>query len=132
METSSQRSFDKQSQLSVISETSSLLVGSVSSAAAKAPLKENKTVVRDRSIVFWTPVMVWPTGFFKAHKKQTIEYKSDSCFHNGKKPYLPNTIQGGIIIDLKTTDIENQIAQLLEIDERVPDSELCLYLESLA
>ena len=76
--------------------------------------------------------MVWPTGFFKAHKKQTIEYKSDSCLHNGKKPYLPNTIQGGIIIDLKTTDIENQIAQLLEIDERVPDSELCLYLESLA
>ena len=55
METSSQKSSDKQSQLSVISETSSMLVGSVSSAAAKAPLKESKTIVKDRSIVFWTP-----------------------------------------------------------------------------
>ena len=92
METSSQKSSDKQSQLSVISETSSMLVGSVSSAAAKAPLKESKTIVKDRSIVFWTPVMIWPTGFFKSHKKQTIEYKSDSCLHNGKKPYLPNSL----------------------------------------
>ena len=54
--------------------------------------------------------MIWPTGFFKSHKKQVIEYKSDSCLHNGKKPYLPSSLQGGIIIDLKTTDIENQIA----------------------
>ena len=54
--------------------------------------------------------MIWPTGFFKNHKKQLIEYKSDSCLHNEKKPYLPSSLQGGIIIDLKTTDIENQIA----------------------
>ena len=82
-----------------------MLVGSVSSAAAKALLKESKTVVKDKSIVFWTPVMIWPTNFFKSHKKQTIEYKSDSCLHNGKKPYLPNSLQDDIIIDLKTTDI---------------------------
>ena len=84
----SSNSSAKGSQLSVISETSSLLSGSVSSAAAKAPLKESQAVVRQRSIVFWTPVMVWPTGFFKSHKKETIEYKSDSCLHNGKYPYL--------------------------------------------
>ena len=101
---------------SVISETSSLLSGSVSSAAAKAPLKVSKTVVRDRSIVFWTPVMIWPTGFVKTHKKQTIEYKSDSCLHNAKYPLIPANLVGGIIIDLPTTEVEGQVAQLLDID----------------
>ena len=56
--------------------------------------------------MFWTPVMVWPQGFFKPHKKETVEYKSDSCLHNGKYPYLSVKLQGGIIIDLNTTDIE--------------------------
>jgi hypothetical protein len=92
---------------SVVSDTSSLLSGSVSSAAAKAPLKVSKTIVRDRSIVFWTPVMVWPTGFAKAHKKQTIEYKSDSCLHNGKYPLIAQNLVGGIIIDLNTTEVES-------------------------
>ena len=97
----------------MISETSSLLSGSVSSAAAKAPLKESQAQVRERSIVFWTPVMVWPQGFFKLHKKETVEYRSDSCLHNGKYPYLSVKLQGGIIIDLKTTDVEQQVAGLL-------------------
>jgi hypothetical protein len=87
-------------QLSVISETSSLLEGSVASAASQAPLKESKTVVRDRKIVFWTPVMVWPTGFIKKHQKETLEYRSDECLHNGKYPYIPKKLRGGLIIDL--------------------------------
>jgi hypothetical protein len=61
----------------VISETSNILEGSVSSAASKIPLKESKAVVRDRKIVFWTPVMIWPAGFVKTHRKETMEYKSD-------------------------------------------------------
>jgi hypothetical protein len=118
--------------MSVVSETSSLLSGSVSSAAAKAPLKVSKTIVRDRSIVFWTPVMVWPTGFLKAHKKQTIEYKSDSCLHNGKYPLIAPSLVGGIVIDLRTTDVESQVAQLLDVRERASDEELCAYIENLA
>lgn len=73
----------------MISETSSLLSGSISSAAAKVPLKVSKAVARDRKIIFWTPVMVWPSGFIKAHKKETVEYRSDECLHNGKVPYIP-------------------------------------------
>jgi len=49
-----------------------MLVGSVASAASKVPLKASKITVRDRKIVFWTPVMIWPAGFTKAHKKETI------------------------------------------------------------
>ena len=52
-------------ELSVISETNSLLTGSVASAASRISLKESKALVRDRKIVFWTPVMVWPSGFVK-------------------------------------------------------------------
>jgi hypothetical protein len=78
--------------MSLGSDTSSLLSGSVSSAAAKAPLKVSKTIVRERSIVFWTPVMVWPTGFLKAHKKY---------------PLIASNLIGGIIIDLHTTDVES-------------------------
>lgn len=63
--------------MSVISEPSNILEGSVSSAASKIPLKESKAVVRDRKIIFWTPVMIWPTGFIKTHRKETMEYKSD-------------------------------------------------------
>ncbi len=59
-------------QLSVISETSSLLVGSVASAASKAPLKPSKVLIRDRKIIFWTPVMLWPAGFAKVHKKEVV------------------------------------------------------------
>jgi hypothetical protein len=55
-----------------VSDASSLLVGSVASAAAKAPLKISKVIVRERKIVFWTPVMVWPGGFTKVHKKETV------------------------------------------------------------
>ncbi len=51
--------------------------------------------------------MVWPTGFVKAHKKQTIEYKSDSCLHNGKYPLIAQNLVGGIIIDLHTTEVES-------------------------
>ena len=118
--------------MSVVSETSSLLSGSVSSAAAKAPLKVSKTIVRDRSIVFWTPVMLWPTGFIKTHKKETIEYKSDSCMHDGKYPLIASSLVGGIVIDLRTTEVESQVAQLLDVNERASDEELCLYLENLA
>ncbi len=117
---------------SVVSQTSSLLSGSVSSAAAKAPLKVSKTVVRDRSIVFWTPVMLWPAGFIKAHKKETIEYKSDSCLHNSKYPLINANLVGGIIIDLPTTEVEGQIVQLLDVSQRANDEELCLYLDNLA
>ena len=74
--------------ISVFSDKSSLLSGSVSSAAANVPLKVSNTVVREKSIVFWTPVMLWPSGFTKVHKKQTIEYKSDSCLHNAKYPLI--------------------------------------------
>jgi hypothetical protein len=116
-------------ELSVISETSSLLSGSVSSAAARAPLKVSKTVVRDRKIVFWTPVMIWPSGFIRTHKKETIEYRSDECLHNGKVPYMPVRMQGGVIIDLRTTEIESQIAQLLETSELVDDVDLCSFLD---
>ena len=104
----------------------------MSSAAAKAPLKVSKTIVRDRSIVFWTPVMLWPAGFAKAHKKQTIEYKSDSCLHNGKYPLIASHLVGGIIIDLHTTDVESQVAELLDVKDRASDAELCIYLENLA
>ena len=76
-------------ELSVISETGSLLTGSVASAASRAGLKESKAAVRDRKIVFWTPVMIWPSGFVKAHKKETLDYRSDQSLHNGKHPYLP-------------------------------------------
>jgi len=117
---------------SVVSETSSLLAGSVSSAAAKAPLKVSKTIVRDRSIVFWTPVMVWPTGFLRAHKRQTIEYQSDSRLHNGKYPLIAPRLVGGIVIDLPTTDVERKVAELLEVGERASDAELSQYLDSLA
>jgi hypothetical protein len=104
----------------------------VASAAAKAPLKASKTIVRGRSIVFWTPVMLWPTGFIKTHKKETIEYKSDSCMHDGKYPLIASSLVGGIVIDLRTTEVESQVAQLLDVNERASDEELCLYLENLA
>jgi hypothetical protein len=117
---------------SVVSDTSSILSGSVSSAAAKAPLKVSKTIVRDRCIVFWTPVMLWPAGFAKAHKKQTIEYKSDSCLHNGKYPLIARSLVGGIIIDLHTTEVESQVAQLLDVQELASDEELCFFIDSLA
>jgi hypothetical protein len=76
--------------------------------------------------------MIWPTGFVKAHKKQTIEYKSDSCLHNAKYPVVTANLVGGIIIDLPTTEVESQIAQLLDVSERVNDEDLCLYLRNLA
>jgi len=51
--------------------------------------------------------MVWPAGFLKTHKKETVEYRSDECLHKGKVPHLPAGLHGGIIIDLATSDIEN-------------------------
>ena len=76
--------------------------------------------------------MVWPTGFVKAHKKQTIEYKSDSCLHNGKYPLIARSLVGGIIIDLHTTEVESQVAQLLDVQELATDEELCFFIDSLA
>jgi len=97
---------DLSRELSVISETGSLLTGSVASAASRASLKQSKAKVRDRKIIFWTPVMVWPSGFVKAHTKETVQYRSDESLHNGKHPYLPVKLQGGVIIDLQTAAIE--------------------------
>ena len=98
-----------------------MLVGSVASAAAKAPLKSSKVTVRDRKLVFWTPVMIWPSGFAKVHKKETIQYRSDECLHNGKMPYIAVKLSGGIIIDLATSDVESQVSKLVEIEELTPD-----------
>ena len=111
-ETASHHSSGSEGQraLSVMSETSSLLSGSVASLASKAPLKESKAVIRDRKIIFWTPVMVWPAGFVKSHKKETVEYRSDQCLHNGKVPHIAAKQQGGVIIDLGTSDIEKQVS----------------------
>jgi hypothetical protein len=38
-------------------------------------------------------------------------------------------MQGGVIIDLRTTEIESQIAQLLETSELVDDVDLCSFLD---
>ena len=76
--------------------------------------------------------MLWPTGFVKAHKKETIEYKSDSCLHNGKYPLIAPNLVGGVIINLQTTEVEDQIARLLDIKDRNSDEELCIYLDNLA
>ena len=51
--------------------------------------------------------MIWPTGFVRAHKKETITYRSDESLHNGKRPYLSTKLSGGVIVDLKTTEIES-------------------------
>jgi hypothetical protein len=48
--------------------------------------------------------------------------------HNGKLPYLAVSLQGGIIIDLATTEIEIQVSRLLEIRELTPDEELRNFL----
>ena len=73
--------------------------------------------------------MIWPSGFIKTHKKETIEYRSDQSLHSGKYPHIPAKLQGGIIIDLKTSDVEAQIRQLLEIDQLAKDTTLCAYLD---
>ena len=113
----------------MISETSSLLTGSVASAASRISLKESKVTIRDRKIVFWTPVMIWPTGFAKSYKRETVEYRSDERLHNGKYPYITTKMQGGVIIDLQTTAIEAQVSQLLDTNELLSDSELCFRLQ---
>jgi len=113
----SQHCKSQASSLSVISETSSMLVGSVASAASKVPLKTSKITVRDRKIVFWTPVMIWPAGFAKKHAKETVQYKSDECLHSGKMPYIAVKLTGGVIIDLSTSDVASQVSQLVEIGE---------------
>ena len=100
----------------------------MASAAAKAPLKISKVIVRERKIVFWTPVMIWPGGFTKVHKKETVEYRSDGCLHNDKMPYVAIRLPGGVIIDLATKEVETQVSQLVEISELVPDQELKTFL----
>jgi hypothetical protein len=112
----------------MISETSSLLTGSIASAASRISLKESKAAIRDRKIVFWTPVMIWPTGFIKQHKKETLEYRSDECLHSGKYPYIPVKLQGGVIVDLQTTAIESQVGQLLDVADLLKDEDLCQML----
>ncbi len=72
--------------------------------------------------------MVWPTGFMQSHKKETIEYRSDECLHNGKYPHIPAKLQGGVIVDLQTTAIEPQVSQLLDVKELLPDTDLCSLL----
>lgn len=74
------------------------------------PLRESKTILRARKLVFWTPVMVWPAGFLKSYKKQTMEYQSDGCLHNGKYPLVAGNLTGGIIINLPTTDVEKAVS----------------------
>ena len=102
----------------------------MSSAASKLPLKESKAAVRDRKIVFWTPVMIWPTGFVKTHRKETVEYRSDQTLHSGKYPHIPAKLQGGVIIDLKTSNVEAQVRQLLEVDQLATDEALIASLQS--
>ena len=45
-------------------------------------------------------------------------------------PYIAVKLTGGIIIDLATSDIENQVAQLLEIQELTPDQDLRDFLNT--
>ena len=52
--------------------------------------------------------------------------------HDGKYPLIASSLVGGIVIDLRTTEVESQVAQLLDVNERASDEELCLYLENLA
>jgi len=82
-----------------------MLEGSVASAAAKAPLKTSKVTVRDRKLIFWTPVMMWPSGFTRVHKRTVMQYRSDECLNSGKMPYIPHKLAGGIIIDLATAHV---------------------------
>jgi len=79
----------------------------LASAAAKAPLKASRAaVVKEKKIIFWTPVMVWPAGFTRVHKKETVHYRTDESLHNGKVPYLAVGLSGGVIIDLAADDVE--------------------------
>ena len=73
--------------------------------------------------------MIWPTGFGKVHTKETVEYMSNDCLHNGKYPYIPQKLKGGVIVDLQVTEIESQVSKLLEIGELVDDEQLCAFLQ---
>ncbi len=117
-------------ELDVISESSaSIFEGSVPSAASQRSIKESKVTERERKATFWTPVMVWPTGFIKKHSKEVKEYLSTECLHNNRWPVLPPHLQGGIIIDLNhTKDVESQIKALIQIDALEADEKLCDHL----
>ena len=52
----------------------SLLEGSVVLSASLNEIKESALKDRDRKIIMWTPVLLWPTGFPKIHKKETKVY----------------------------------------------------------
>lgn len=69
--------------------------------------------------------MVWPNGFVKSHRKETLEYRSDGSLHNGKTPYISVKVTGGVLLDLQTAAIESQISQLLDVEELLPDEALC-------
>ena len=68
--------------------------------------------------------MIWPSGFVMRHKKQTVEYRSDESLHNKNYPYLSVKIQGGVIIDLQTSEIAPQISQLVDTNELLADGDL--------
>lgn len=113
----------------MISESgSSVFEGSVASAASSRIIKESKTVERQRKAIFWTPVMVWPVGFVKKHSKETKEYLSSDCLHIDRWPPLPQGLTGGIIINLETKDVEQQVSKLLQREALVADDVLCRYL----
>lgn len=114
----------------MISESGfSIFEGSIPSAASKRVLKESKIIERERKAIFWTPVMVWPTGFLKKHAKEVKEYFSTECLHNNRWPVLPPHLIGGVIIDLNhTKDVLAQIKTLIQIEALESDQLLAEHL----
>jgi hypothetical protein len=101
----------------------------VPSAASQRTIKESKKVERERKATFWTPVMIWPSGFIKKHVKEVKEYLSTECLHINRWPVLPPHLSGGIIIDLNhAKDILAQVKSLIQMDALESDELLCEHL----
>jgi len=77
-----------------------------------------------------TEVMIEPAGFRKQQREQKLSYDPEEPLFKKRTPAICKGLEGGVIIDLGLTNVEEQLRRLVTVEALRPDHQLAEELEA--
>ena len=92
-------------------------------------IRPSQTQIRDRKVISWTPVMLGTTNFPLHVTKVVHTYRTGDSLHGSEPLRLPETLFGGLILDMPLTNIKGYLEGKLAMNNLLDDDYLLSFLE---
>lgn len=111
------------------SSNQSLFSLSVLSGRSLDLIRQSSTIVRERKVTCWTPVMIGNSNFPTVVNKVVHSYKTGDMLHSKEYLKVSPNLYGGVILDLPQFNIQEYLERRLAAVHLQEDEYLSAYLE---